>query len=120
MTRRIERDTCYRTAIAAEGAKTTVGGATAEPRSAPPETADIAPIDDLETVEERAVRLATRDRLLTEGSARYIVVQPGDSLGSLARDIDSDMLQFRRIYEANRDKITDPNVIREGTRLLIP
>jgi nucleoid-associated protein YgaU len=48
------------------------------------------------------------------------VVQPGDTLGKIAKDIYGDFRLWTLIYEANRDKISSPSLIRVGMELLIP
>jgi nucleoid-associated protein YgaU len=54
-------------------------------------------------------------------AARDYVVQPGDTLRSIARDLYGDPEQWPRVYDANRDVIgSDPDALRAGTRLRIP
>ena len=120
VSRSVERDTSYLSAISEEGSRTTVGGGRSTPDAEAVQTADTESADALETSEERDVRLATQKRLQIVGQQRFITVQAGDTLGSLARDIYGDMLLFRRIYSANRGVISNPNVITPGTRLVIP
>ena len=47
-------------------------------------------------------------------------VQPGDTLSKIARDYYGDDNQYMRIYEANRDKLDDPDAIQVGQELTIP
>ncbi len=47
-------------------------------------------------------------------------VQPGDTLSKIARNYYGDANLYTRIFEANRDKLDNPNVIRPGQRLVIP
>ncbi len=54
------------------------------------------------------------------GAGRIHVVQRGDTLYSLARQYYNDNSQWRRIYEANRNQIGDPNVLKTGQKLIIP
>jgi nucleoid-associated protein YgaU len=49
----------------------------------------------------------------------YVVVS-GDSLSKIAKRQYGDMNQWRRIYEANRDQIKDPDLIYPGQKLKIP
>ncbi len=51
---------------------------------------------------------------------RYRVVVDGDSLSKIALDEYGDASQWPAIYEANRDKIGDPNLIHSGLELRIP
>ena len=52
-----------------------------------------------------------------EGS--YVVVA-GDSLSKIAQREYGDMNQWRRIYEANKDQISNPDLIHPGQKLRIP
>jgi len=54
------------------------------------------------------------------GSTTY-VVQPGDTLRSIAQDQYGDATLWPRIYDANRDVIgSDPDALNAGTKLQIP
>lgn len=56
----------------------------------------------------------------TAGSTVY-VVQPGDTLRSIAQDQYGDATLWPRIYDANRDVIgPDPDALIAGTKLQIP
>lgn len=58
----------------------------------------------------------------TSGSAAsktYVVVN-GDSLSKIAKREYGDAQQWRRIYEANRDIIKDPDLIYPGQQLKVP
>lgn len=48
------------------------------------------------------------------------VVKAGDSLSKIAKAHYGDADQWRRIYEANRDQIKDPDLIHPGQSLRIP
>jgi nucleoid-associated protein YgaU len=52
--------------------------------------------------------------------SRVHVVQPKETLQDLARRYYSDGTKWRRIYEANRQRIADPDKIRAGMKLIIP
>jgi hypothetical protein len=51
---------------------------------------------------------------------RTHVVQPGDTLRTIAARFLGDGRRWREIFEANRDKIANPDIIRVGTELVIP
>jgi nucleoid-associated protein YgaU len=51
---------------------------------------------------------------------RNYVVQRGDSLSKIAKEVYGDAGRWREIYEANQDQIKDPNLIRPGWELRIP
>jgi nucleoid-associated protein YgaU len=50
---------------------------------------------------------------------RYTVAK-GDSLSKIAKKYYGDASQWRRIFEANRDQIEDPDLIQPGWKLMIP
>lgn len=56
---------------------------------------------------------------LTPGDAQ-IVVQPGNSLWRLARRTYGDGLRFSVIFEANKDRVRDPDLIYPGQVLSLP
>ena len=51
---------------------------------------------------------------------RTYTVQKGDSLSKIARAMYGDMKQWRKIFEANRDQISNPDRIQPGWVLKIP
>jgi nucleoid-associated protein YgaU len=53
-------------------------------------------------------------------SERTYVVEKGDSLWKIAKHHYGDGEKWRKIYEANRDLIKDPDLIHPGQRLRIP
>jgi len=48
------------------------------------------------------------------------VVQAGDSLSKIAKELYGDMSRWPEIFEANKDQIKDPNLIQVGQKLVIP
>jgi nucleoid-associated protein YgaU len=54
------------------------------------------------------------------GTSRTITVKSGDSLSKIAKRELGDANQWRAIFEANRDKISDPDLIHPGQVLTIP
>jgi hypothetical protein len=56
---------------------------------------------------------------LTPGDAQ-VVVQPGNSLWRLARRTYGEGLRFSVIYEANKDRVRDPDLIYPGQVLSLP
>ena len=51
---------------------------------------------------------------------RTITVQPGDSLSKIAKRELGDANKWHAIYEANRDKIKNPDLIHPGQVLTLP
>jgi len=47
-------------------------------------------------------------------------VQPGDSLFKIAKQFYGDSNDYMRIFEANKDRLNDPNKIQIGQELVIP
>jgi nucleoid-associated protein YgaU len=47
-------------------------------------------------------------------------VQPGDTLSKISKQFYGDANAYMKIFEANKDKLTDPNKIRVGQELKIP
>lgn len=47
-------------------------------------------------------------------------VKPGDTLSRIAKEMYGDAKVYMRIFEANKDKLTDPDKIKVGQVLTIP
>jgi LysM repeat protein len=55
-----------------------------------------------------------------EAQERVYVVQPGDTLSKIAKEVYGNGSRWREIFEANKDKISDPSMIYPGQELRIP
>jgi len=53
-------------------------------------------------------------------SGRSYVVKPGDSLSKIAQQVYGNMNDWRKIYDANREIIKDPDLIHPGQTLRLP
>ena len=53
-------------------------------------------------------------------SARTYIVQPGDSLSKISKNFYGNANMYMIIFDANKDKLSDPNKINVGTELVIP
>jgi len=53
-------------------------------------------------------------------TARTYTVQPGDSLSKISRQFYGDANKYMKIFEANKDKLSDPDKVRAGMDLVIP
>jgi nucleoid-associated protein YgaU len=53
-------------------------------------------------------------------SARTYTVKPGDTLSAIAKAHYGDANAYRRIFDANRDQLNDPDLIQPGQVLKIP
>ena len=54
------------------------------------------------------------------GEARTYVVVAGDSLSKIARKFYGDANAWRRIFEANKNVVKNPDLIQPGWKLTIP
>ena len=52
--------------------------------------------------------------------AKTYVVQPGDSLSKIAKELLGDAARWPEIFELNKDQIKDPNLIQVGQELRMP
>ena len=52
--------------------------------------------------------------------ARTYTVQPGDNLSKISKQFYGDSNKYMKIFEANKDKLTDPDKVRAGIELVIP
>jgi nucleoid-associated protein YgaU len=55
-----------------------------------------------------------------DGSGRVHTVQKGDTLMALARRFYQDQSKWKLIWEANRARLSDPNRLQVGMKLIIP
>jgi nucleoid-associated protein YgaU len=51
---------------------------------------------------------------------RDYTIQSGDSLSKIARQFYGNANDWQKIYQANKDKIKDPNMIYPGQKIIIP
>jgi nucleoid-associated protein YgaU len=63
--------------------------------------------------------MATEPRNITPAGKTYTVVK-GDSLSKIAKREYGDVREWRKIYEANKDVIDNPDLIEVGQNLIIP
>jgi nucleoid-associated protein YgaU len=63
---------------------------------------------------------AEKARELHAARKRTYVIQPGDSLSKIAKEELGDASRWPEIFELNRDKIKDPNLIHPGQELEMP
>lgn len=53
-------------------------------------------------------------------TGQFHTVRARDTLYGIARQYYNDPRQWKNIYEANRDQLSNPNMIRVGMKLIIP
>ncbi|MBN1179698.1 MAG: LysM peptidoglycan-binding domain-containing protein [Anaerolineae bacterium] len=68
----------------------------------------------------REAQRAREEREKAAAAARTYVVKSGDSLSKIARDVLGNANRWPEIFEANKDKIKDPNLIYPGQELTLP
>lgn len=56
----------------------------------------------------------------TSSGARMYTVKPGDSLSQISKELYGNPNDYMKIFDANRDLLSDPNQIRPGQNLRIP
>jgi len=55
-----------------------------------------------------------------QGQERHYTVQAGDSLSKIAQKFYGNASEYQKIFEANRDKLKDPDHVQAGADLIIP
>ncbi|HHY26271.1 MAG TPA: LysM peptidoglycan-binding domain-containing protein [Desulfitobacterium dehalogenans] len=60
------------------------------------------------------------DPLSTENIKQVYTVKAGDTLGTIAKQMYGDGSLYTKIYEANKGRLKNPNLIFEGQKLVIP
>jgi len=56
----------------------------------------------------------------SSGKGRTYTVAAGDSLSKIAKNFYGNAEQYMKIFDANKDKLTDPDKIKVGQELVIP
>jgi nucleoid-associated protein YgaU len=73
------------------------------------------------SVSESAPRTQTAGAGIGGGQqTRMYTVQSGDSLSKISRQFYGDANQYMKIFNANRDRLSDPNKVQTGQQLVIP
>lgn len=79
------------------------------------------------TVSQSAQPQAQPPRTQTAGASigggqhtRTYTVKSGDSLSKISKEFYGDAKQYMKIFEANTDRLSDPNRIQPGQELVIP
>lgn len=69
--------------------------------------------------EDQAVLLAQDDAVTAE-PVRAVTVQPGSTLWAISREVYGEGVMYVRVFEANRDRIRDPDLIYPGQVFALP
>ena len=107
--------------IAAAAKQAAENAAKARGQSAP--AAPASDTEELETLRNRVAELEKQKPAAAPAAApepRTYTVKGGDSLSKIAKNFYGDAMQWKRIYEANRDKISNPDLIHPGQVFVIP
>lgn len=76
--------------------------------------------DLIADIQAPAVAAAAAVGAVSTPAARTYTVQPGDSLSRISKQFYGDANKYMKIFDANKDKLSDPDKIRAGMELLIP
>ena len=76
--------------------------------------------DLIADIEAPAAAAATAAAGAVPSSTRTYTVQPGDNLSRISKEFYGNSNQYMKIFEANKDKLSDPDKIKAGMELLIP
>jgi len=71
-------------------------------------------------IEAPAAAAAAAAAASSTPAARTYTVQPGDSLSKISKQFYGDANKYMKIFEANKDKLSDPDKVRAGMDLVIP
>jgi nucleoid-associated protein YgaU len=69
---------------------------------------------------EAAAAAAAAGGATATSAARTYTVQAGDNLSKISKQFYGDANKYMKIFEANKDKLTDPDKVRAGIELIIP
>ena len=61
-----------------------------------------------------------KQRVRSSTAERTYTVKPGDTLSRIAKEMYGNANEYQKIFDANRDQLSDPNQIRPGQQLKIP
>ena len=77
-------------------------------------------IADISVNQGQAPQAQTAGAAAGGGSARTYTVKSGDSLSKISKQFYGNSNQYMKIFEANRDKLANPDQIQPGQELVIP
>lgn len=72
------------------------------------------------SVDPNAKPAQTQGASVSGGQQRTYTVKPGDSLSKISKELYGNANDYMKIFEANRDVLSDPNKISPGQTLKIP
>jgi len=74
----------------------------------------------IQVASEKASQPASQQQQQQSGGGRTHTVQRGETLTAIAQKYYGRASEYQKIFDANRDKLSDPDKLREGTNLVIP
>jgi nucleoid-associated protein YgaU len=77
-------------------------------------------IADIQAPAAAAAAAAAVGAATSAPAARTYTVQPGDNLSKISKQFYGDANKYMKIFEANKDKLADPDKVRAGIELVIP
>ena len=77
-------------------------------------------IADIQAPEAAAAAAAGASGAASTPASRTYTVQPGDNLSKISNQFYGDANKYMKIFEANKDKLADPDKVRAGIELIIP
>jgi nucleoid-associated protein YgaU len=78
-------------------------------------------IADITVAQSAQPRTQTAGASMSGGQGiRSYTVRPGDSLSAISKQFYGSANDYVKIFDANRDQLSNPNDIRPGQRLVIP
>jgi nucleoid-associated protein YgaU len=77
-------------------------------------------VADIQAPAAAAAAAAAVGSAASRSAMRTYTVQPGDSLSKISKQFYGDANKYMNIFNANKDKLSDPDKIKVGTELLIP
>ena len=75
---------------------------------------------ELKAAEMREKLQRQAEERAAKAKPRVYVVKEGDSLSKIAEEVLGDASRWPEIFELNKDKIKDPNLIHPGQELKMP
>lgn len=65
-------------------------------------------------------RIVVEKRVVSDGACEEYIVKKGDTLQKIAKKVYGSYGKWGKIYEANKDKMSDPDQLKVGMKLCIP
>ena len=77
-------------------------------------------IADIQAPEAAAAATAAAGGATSTPAARTYTVQAGDNLSKISKQFYGDANKYMKIFDANKDKLADPDKVKAGMDLIIP